>query len=167
MVGAEEDIVALAALADGDSDGETRLCALGGMGRLGDETALGRLDVALGSGSIDERETAVESLALIGSQAAINRVIDALPRFEDSAGVVPNVALEALVALGEQARGSVALRVLESTGTQLRLCAQVLGVIGAETDLAALREVRERTTDPTLEAALDDAIASIEGRSGR
>jgi len=140
------------------------LCRLGALARFGDGDAVDRLARAARDSDPDTAEAAVDSLAMAGTPAALNRLIDLLPVFErdDRPG---NAAERALIALGDTARAAIAIRVVDVDGGSRALQARVLAVIGDPRDLRPLRQAVDSAHSEADRVAFEDAIAAIEART--
>lgn len=150
-------------VADGDRSVRA-LCSLGSLARFGDPSAVDTLTRVARSNDADAAEVAVDSLAIAGSVSALNRLIDLLPVFErdDRPG---NAAERALIAIGDEARAAIAVRVADLDGSSPALQARVLAVIGDPRDLRALRQALTSTNSERDRRALEDAIVAIEARA--
>ncbi len=148
-----------------DADPVVGLCARGALGRLGHDEQLDPLTSAALSGTPAERDSAVMSLAMIGTSASHHRLIDLLAPFHDASGAMTNGAMHAIVALGDDALPSLTERLGDGDPLTRRLVAEALAASGTSAQLGALGEARARESDPDAAAALDDAVRAIQART--
>lgn len=150
-----DDIPGLERMSRYDPEPRVRLCALGALGRLGDEEAIEELIERASDSESDNREIAVEALGIAATRSAVETLIRVLTGFPEASR--PNPAQMALLEIGRTARPL--LEDALPTGPPLRraLVAETLGLLG---DPAAEESLEQASmdTDPLVREAATFAL---------
>lgn len=150
-----DDVPELERISRHDPEPYVRLCALGALGRLGDEEAIEELIEHTSDSESDNRVIAVEALGIAATRSAVETLIRVLTAFPEESR--PNPAQRALLDIGRTARPL--LEEALPTGPPLRraLVAETLGLLG---DPAAQESLEQASmdTDPLVREAAAFAL---------